>query len=60
MHRSAGPAHRIVAHATPGLRYWIMSIGAALGFMAVGAALNLLPSPLSSIRSPVWSASASS
>lgn len=52
-HRPAGTVRRLVAHATPGLRYWFMSIGASLGFMAVIAALNVLPNPLSSVLSPI-------
>src|ERR1700722_16075449 len=49
----AGAARRLVAHTTPGARYWFMSIGAALGFMAVTGALNVLPSAVYAVLMPI-------
>jgi len=52
--RPAAEARRLVAHATPGARYWVLSIGTAVGFMAANAALQAaLPSVVADIVAPV-------
>jgi hypothetical protein len=45
---------RLVAHATPGARYWVLSIGTSVGFMAGSAALQaVLPSVAGEIVAPI-------